>query len=90
MSATDDAIADVLRELAEAKVWPKRLKQALDQGSDVSEDIRKAGEKVEALEKKARDTIKRLGCVDPQTREISQHMADMLINWYAFKDSLKW
>jgi len=89
MSATDETIAEVLQELAEAKAWPKRLKQALDHGSDVSGEIRKAGEKVEALEKKAKDTMKRLGCVDPQTREISQRMADMLINWYDFKDSLK-
>ena len=34
------------------------------------------------------ETMKRLGCDCPDTRKISQGMADMLINWYTFKDSL--
>ena len=89
MSNTDDTIEKILQDLAAARAWPARLKQALDQGSDVGEEIRLAGERVEALEKQAKEMIKRLGCVAPQTRMISQGMADMLINWYAFKDSLK-
>jgi hypothetical protein len=89
MSATDKAVDDIVQELAEAKAWPARLKQALDGGSDVGDEIQKVGERIEALEKQAKQTIKRLGCVDPQTRMISQGMADMLISWYAFKDSLK-
>jgi hypothetical protein len=88
MSATDDTIAKILHELAEAKAWPARLKQALEGGSDVGDEIRETDEKIDALEKRAKETIKRLGCVDPQTRMISQGMADMLIGWYAFKDSL--
>jgi len=89
MSNTDDATDEILHELAEAKAWPTRLKQVLDGGSDVGDEMREAGERIEALEKRAKETIKRLGCVDPQTRMISQGMADMLIGWYTFKDSLK-
>jgi hypothetical protein len=89
MPSTDDTIDKILQDLAATKAWPERLKQALDQGSDVGDEIREAGQKVEALEKQAKKMIKRLGCVDPQTRKISLGMADMLISWYAFKDSLK-
>ena len=88
MSATDNTIDEILQKLTEAKAWPARLKQALDEGSDVRDEIQTAGERIEALEKQAKETIKRLGCVDPQTRMLSQGMADMLISWYAFKDSL--
>jgi hypothetical protein len=88
MSAPDDSIVEILQELKEAKAWPSQLKHMLDGGSDVGDEIRKADEKVEALEKRAKEAIKRMGCVDPQTRMISQGMADMLITWYTFKDSL--
>jgi hypothetical protein len=89
MSTTDDATDEILQELAEAKAWPARLKKARDSGSDVGDEIREAGERIKALEKRAKETIKRLGCVSPQTRMISQGMADMLIGWYTFKDSLE-
>ena len=89
MSNTDNTVDKILQDLAAAKAWPARLKQALERGSDVGDEIREATEKIEALEKQAKEMIKRLGCVDSQTRMISQGMADMLINWYAFKDSLK-
>lgn len=89
MSNTDDTIDQILQDLTAAKAWPARLQQALDRGSDVEDQIQEAGEKIEALEKQAKEMIKRLGCVAPQTRKISQGMADMLISWYAFKDSLK-
>jgi hypothetical protein len=89
MPATDNTIDELLQELAEAKAWPARLKHALDGAPDVADEIRKAGERIEALENQAKEAIKRLGCVDPQTRMISQGMADMLINWYTFKDRLK-
>ncbi len=65
------------------------IKKAYDSGSDIGDEIRETGERIEALEKQARETIKRLGCVSPQTRMISQGMADMLIGWYVFTDSLK-
>ena len=37
----------------------------------------------------AEGELKRLGCVSPETRSVYHGMADMLINWQAFKDSLK-
>jgi len=89
MSTTDDTTDEILHELAEAKTWPAGLKKALDSGSDVDDEIREADQRIEALEKRAKETIKRLGCVSPQTRMVSQGMADMLIGWYTFKDSLK-
>lgn len=89
MSAADDTIDEILQELSEAKAWPARLKQALEGGADVSNEIREADKKISALENRAKEAIKRLGCVDPQTRMISQGLADMLIGWYVFKDNLK-
>jgi hypothetical protein len=88
MSAADDSIDEILQELKEAKSWPSQLKHMVDEGSDMGNEIRKADERIEALEKRAKEAIRRMGCVDPQTRMISQGMADMLITWYAFKDSL--
>jgi hypothetical protein len=89
MSTTDDTIGRLLEELADAKVWATRFKQQLDSGSSVAEEIREADKRIEALEKRAKETMKKLGCVSPQTRMISQGMADMLIAWYSFKDSLR-
>lgn len=88
MPTTDDTIDQLVKELAEAKAWPSRFKQAFEIGSDVGDEIREADKKIEALEKRAKETIRKLGCVSPQTREVSQGMADMLIGWYTFKDSL--
>ncbi len=84
----DDAISQLLHELSDAKAWPERFQRALDSGSDVGGEIREAGKKVEALEKRAQETMKRLGCDCPDTRKVSQGMIDMLINWYTFEDSL--
>jgi hypothetical protein len=88
MSSTDDTMGRLLQELADAKVWATRFKQQLDSGSDVGDEIGEADKKIEALEKRAKEMMKKLGCVSPQTRMISQGMADMLIAWYSFKDSL--
>jgi hypothetical protein len=88
MMSTDDTTTALLQELSDAKTWPARLKQVLETGSDVSHDIREAEKKIEELEKRAKETMKRLGCVSPQTRSIYHSMADMLINWNTFKDSL--
>lgn len=88
MMSTDDTTTGLLKELSDAKNWPARFKCRLDSGSDVSHDIREADKKIEELEKRAKEAMKRLGCVSPQTRSIYHGMADMLINWNAFKDSL--
>jgi hypothetical protein len=85
----DDAIIQLLHELADAKTWPERFRLALEGGIDVTGDIEEADRQIEALEKRAKETIKKLGCVSPQTRAISQSMADMLITWFTFKDNLR-
>ena len=87
MSA-DDTTTQLLQELSEAKAWPDRFKRQLGGGSDVSHDIIEAEMKIEELEKRAKEAMKKLGCVSPQTRTIYHGMADMLISWNAFKDSL--
>ncbi|MCK4728440.1 MAG: hypothetical protein KAT27_05925 [Desulfobacterales bacterium] len=88
MTPTDDTTTRLLQELSDAKAWPARFKQELDSGSDVSHEIGEADKKIEGLEKRAKEAMKRLGCVSPQTRSIHHGMADMLINWNVFKDSL--
>lgn len=88
MVSTDDSTNRLLQELSDAKTWPARFKRVLDSGSDVSDEIREAEKKIEELEKRAKEAMKRLGCVSPQTRSIYHGMADMLINWNVFKDSL--
>jgi len=85
----DDAISRLLHELSDAKAWPERFQRALDSGSDVGGEIREAGKKVEALEKRAQETMKRLGCDCPDTRKVSQGMIDMLISWSSFIDGLR-
>jgi hypothetical protein len=84
----DNSISELLRELSDAKTWPEHLQQGLDGGSDVGAEIKHAGRKVLALEKRAQETMKELGCDCPDTRKISQGMADMLISWYTFEDGL--
>lgn len=88
MMSTDDTTTGLLQELSDAKTWPARFERGLDSGLDVSHDIREAEKKIEELEKRAKEAMKRLGCVSPQTRSIYHGMADMLINWNAFKDRL--
>jgi hypothetical protein len=84
----DDSISELLDELSDAKTWPEHFRQAIDSGSDVSGEINEAGKTIETLEERAQETMKRLGCDCPDTRKISQGMANMLINWYTFEDSL--
>ena len=88
MMSTDDTTIRLLQELSDAKLWPARLKRELDGGSDVSHEIGEAAKKIEELERRAKEAMKSLGCVSPQTRSIYHGMADMLISWNAFKDSL--
>ena len=84
----DDSISELLDELSDAKTWPEHFRQAIDNGSYVSGEINEAGKTIETLEKRAQETMKRLGCDCPDTRKISQGMIDMLINWSSFIDSL--
>ena len=89
MMPTDDTVEQLLRELSDAKTWPARLRQELDRGADVSNEIRDADKKIKQLEKRAKESMKSLGCMSPQTRSIYHTMADMLINWHTFEDSLR-
>ncbi len=88
MISVDDPIRQLLEDLSNAKAWPERFKQKLEAGADVSDDIREADKKIEELQRLAKETIKRLGCLTPETRLIYHGMADMLINWQTFKDGL--
>ena len=85
----DDATSKLLEELADAKTWPATFKRQVDSHVDVSEQVREADKRIEELEQRAKEAMKRLGCVSPETRSVYHGMADMLINWQAFKDSLK-
>jgi len=89
MMFTDDTMTQLLRELTDAKTWPARFKQELESGEDMSDQIMEADRRIEQLEKRAKEAMKRLGCMSPQTRSIYHGMADMLIEWQAFKDSLR-
>jgi hypothetical protein len=88
MMSTDDPVPRLLEALSEAKTWPERFKAQLEGGADIRHEISEAGKRIEQLEKQAKEAMKRLGCVSPQTRLVYHGMADMLINWQMFKDSL--
>jgi hypothetical protein len=81
-------IHQLLTDLADAKTWPANLKKNRGQGIDVNQDIEAAANRIEGLEKYAKQLMKTLGCTNPKTRSIYQGMADMLIKWYAFIDDL--
>ena len=87
--STDDATNQLLEELADAKTWATKFKQQVDGDVDVGELVREADKKIGQLEKRAKEAMKRLGCVSPETRSVYHGMADMLISWQTFKDSLK-
>jgi hypothetical protein len=92
MTPKDHPTGELLRELAEAKVWPDQFRARLEKGQDIGKEVAEADEKIEALEKRARRAIRELGnefgCGHPRTRMVFQGMADMLIHWYDFRDSL--
>ena len=88
MMSTDDVTNKLLQELSDAKTWAERFKSELESGSDMDDEIREADEKIEELEKQAKEAMKKFGCDCPETRTISRCMADMLIEWHMFKDSL--
>ena len=86
--ATDAAVEELLKELAEAKALPARFKLDADRGIDVGRRIQEADDRIRQLEKRAQEAMKTLGCVSSQTRVLYHSMADMLISWHSFKDSL--
>ena len=86
--SVDDETTRLLVELADAKKWAARFKRDMDGKMDLGQQVREADEKIGVLEKRAKEMMKKLGCVSPQTRSVYHTMADMLINWQTFKDSL--
>ena len=88
MTSTDDTTTLLLQELSDAKTWPARFKQKIERGADISDQLNEADKKIEALEERAKEAMKRLGCVSPQTRSVYHAMADMLINWNSFRDGV--
>jgi hypothetical protein len=89
VNTTDDAMDKLLQELSDAKTWPARFQRSLDKGAEVGREIWEADRTIEALENRAKEAIKRFGCVHPETRTIHNRMVDMLISWQTFKDSLE-
>jgi polysaccharide deacetylase 2 family uncharacterized protein YibQ len=93
MSSGNEPTTQLVRELSQAKTWPEQFKERLEKGLDNGSQIKEVDEKVEALERRARKVIRELGselgCGHPQTRSVFQAMADMLIEWNIFKDSLE-
>jgi hypothetical protein len=86
--SVDDETTRLLVELADAKKWPARFKRDMDGNVDLGQQLREADEKIGALEKRAKEMMKKLGCVSPETRSVYYTMADMLISWQTFKDNL--
>jgi hypothetical protein len=93
MASVNELTTQLVRDLSVAKTWPKQFKARLEKGLDIGSEIKEADEKIEALERRAKKAIresgKELGCGHPQTRMVFQGMADMLIEWHTFKDSLE-
>jgi hydroxylamine reductase (hybrid-cluster protein) len=93
MSTGNEPTSALVRELSQAKNWPEQLKERLENGLDITDHIKEVDDKVEALEKRAREVtqelLNELVCGHPQTRLVFQAMVDMLIEWNIFKDSLE-
>ena len=93
MSSENESTSQLVREMLQAKTWPEQFKERLEKGLDIGSQIKEVDEKIEALERRARKVIRELanelGCGHPQTRKVFQAMADMLIEWNIFKDSLE-
>lgn len=86
--STDRKTEVLLKELSDAKTWPTRFRELLEQGKMEESEIDDADKSIADLEERAKGAMKRLGCVHPQTRDVFQAMADMLISWQTFKDNL--
>jgi hypothetical protein len=93
MTFGNESATQLVRELSQAKTWPEQFKERLEKGQDIGGQIKEVDEKIAALERRARKVIRELanelGCGHPQTRKVFQAMADMLIEWNIFKDSLE-
>ena len=93
MSSRNESTTQLVRELSQAKTWPEQFKERLEKGLDIGSEIKEVDERIDALERRARKVIRELGnelgCGHPQTRKVFQAMADMLIEWNMFKDSLE-
>ena len=93
MSSGNEPTTQLVRELLQAKTWPEQFKERLEKGLDIDSRIKEVDERIDALERRARKVIRELGnelgCGHPQTRKVFQAMADMLIEWNIFKDSLE-
>ncbi|MBW1980499.1 MAG: hypothetical protein JRJ12_04710 [Deltaproteobacteria bacterium] len=94
MASRREAIDGLLEELTDARAWPEQFREMLAEGSDILEQVGEADEKIRALEERARRLVRELGndlgCGHPQTTRVFRAMADMLIDWYAFRDGLEY
>lgn len=79
----------LLDALASAKSRAEELKAEVAKGSDVEDDVSDLEGQVKTLDAQAREMMKELGCVSPETRAVYRAMADMLIAWHTLHDSLK-
>ena len=89
MTSANELTSQLVREMSEAKTWPEEFKARRAKGLDITSQIKEADDKIDALERRARELIKKLvselGCGHPQTRMVFQGMADMLIEWHTFR-----
>jgi hypothetical protein len=76
----------LIEELSDARRCLQRLQDKLKQRQDITDELNACDVKIEALEKKARTSIKTLGCVSSETKTLYRVMADMLIAWHTLKD----
>ena len=86
-----DPTEHLLQKLAEARTWADGFQRDLNRDRNCNHPtIREADKRIQVLEIEAKDAMKRLGCVSPQTRAVYHAMADMLIAWQMFKDTYSW
>jgi hypothetical protein len=88
MNTAANETSKLLNELALAKSRSDQLKTRLAKGLDITDEVSPLEKEVNCLETRAKKAMKTFGCVSPETRAVYRAMADMLIAWYAFKDSL--
>ena len=89
MNTAANRTNELLDALASAKKQSEELKARGAQGLDVADAMTHLEEQVNALEKRAKETMKKLGCVSPETRAVYRAMADMLIAWEMFRDGMR-
>jgi len=89
MKTAPDPTNRLLDALASAKRRSDELNAQWRKGLDVADDVSSLEGEVKNLEEEAKATMKALGRVNPETRAVYRAMADMLIAWHTFHDSLK-